>query len=130
MSGAELAEWAMQLDTQIRLKKKERSELEEDVTSVDGISNDKDKVQTSNLADRTAKGAVRLQTLNEQIAKLEEKRQIVLDKIDSLPGQYGYVVRKRCFDGESSADIGAAIGKSPRHVRRMIEDGVRYLSKK
>ena len=130
MTGAELTEWAMILETQLKMKRKERAEVEQDVTAVDGISNENDKVQTSNLADRTAKGAVRLRTIDEQIAKLEEKRKTVLDQIRALPEDLGYVVRRSCFEGKSSAQIAAEIGKPPKHVRRMIDKGLRILSKK
>ena len=74
MTGLDLLEEIQRIDILLLAKKVQRTEIEQDALVVDGVSNDKERVQTSNLSDRTAKNAVRLRTIDEEIASMEAKK--------------------------------------------------------
>ena len=129
MTGLDLLEEIQRIDILLLDKKKQRAEAEQDAFAVDGVSNDKERVQTSNLSDRTAKNAVRLRTIDEEIASLEDKKGKIIAKINQIAGKYAFFIERRYLDGKSSAEIGGMIGRSPRHARRMILAGEILLGK-
>lgn len=127
MTGLDLLEEVQRIDILLLAKKVQRTEIEQDALVVDGVSNDKERVQTSNLSDRTAKNAVRLRTIDEEIASLEAKKSKYIEAIDRIAGKYSFVLKAKYIEGKSSTEIGGMIGRSSRQVRSTLRAGEMVL---